>query len=327
MIRFFRSTHPATLFIIPAIVLIFWWPSILQLPLYNTDESLPLWNGVRNFFSVFPSWANFIILFALLCVEAIYLNYVVNKNEVLYKNSYLPALIFVLFVSATPGLMILHPVYFINLLMIRILDRLFTLFKNELPVSALFDSGFLAGVAALLYFPAVVFLLLLICSVLVLRPFRIKDLLIILIGFFLPYFFLSVYLFWNVEFIGFWSLYLGKFGNIHPQFSIEINTSFIVLISYFVVLLILSLFKLKINYRKNVIRSRSYQQIFFIFLMLAGAGLLFTLKIRVIDFVLLAIPFAVFVAYYFVSAKNRIWFYEYLFWGLVGVMIWNHFIH
>jgi hypothetical protein len=230
----------------------------------------------------------------------------------------------VLIISSTPALMMFHPVHLITLILLRTFDRAFSLYKNEQAVSALFDTGFLAGIAALIYFPAVILFPLLITSLAVLRPFRLKEWIITIIAFFLPYFFLSTYMFWNHSLPEFWNSYMKHFHGIHPLIISEISLKIIVLASYIGLLLILSLMKLRANFLKNVIRTRSYQQIFLIFLLFGAAWLVLSGRIEIVHFTFLAIPISVFCSYYFVSAKNKIWIYEYILYGLIGVIVWNH---
>src|SRR6476620_508832 len=116
MIRFFKSPQPATLVIIPVIILVFWGRFFLDCQPVTDANSLPLWIGLAQFLSGLPSWFNWIILFLVIVLQAVYFNLMVNRHEVLYKSSFLPAFIFALFISATPSLMILHPVHLINLL-------------------------------------------------------------------------------------------------------------------------------------------------------------------------------------------------------------------
>ena len=200
---------------------------------------------------------------------------------------------------------------------------LISLFKNDFPVSALFDSGFVTGIASLIYFPAFVLIPFLLTTLIVLRPFRIKEWLITLIGIILPYFFVSTYMFWNHELVPFWKKYLSHFHGIHPQILIVNQLPLLILGVSVFAFLILSLLKLRSNYRKNIIRTRNYQQIFLILLIYGAGWLVLCEKIELIHFTFLLIPVSVFCSYYFVAAK-KIWIYEYALWAFVAVILWNH---
>ena len=324
MIRFFKTLQPATLVIVPVIILLFWIRIIFQADPVSDSKILPLWQALSAMLMILPSWINFILLFGLISGEAIYLNLMLNRHEVLYKNTFIPALVFSILVSCMPGLMQFHPVHFINIILLLIIDRAFALFKNEFPVSALFDCGFLAGIAALIYFPAIILIPLLLTTLLVLRSFSIKEWMITFIGIILPYFFVSVYMFWNHNIVGFWKKYIDSFSKLNSQIDFENNLKVNVLAAYILIILFFSLLKLRINFRKNVIRTRNNQFIFFILLIFSVGWLMLAEKIEIVHFAFLVIPVTVFCSYLFVSAKKKVWVYEYMLWGLIAVILWNH---
>lgn len=323
MIRFFKSPQPAALFVIPFIIIALWvyrgWNSIPVMDEY----SLPVWKFIGGAFSRLPGWLNFIFLTAMISAEAIYFNHIINKREVLYKNSYLPALIFALLISCSPGLMKFHPVHFINGFILVILDRIFYVYKNDKSTSLLFDSAFFTGLAALIYFPALLLFPVVLIGLLILRPLNFREWLIVLIGFCLPFFFISVYMFWNRSLIPFWMSYIDLFPDSRPEISISSNPPFIWLTITLATLLLLSLIKLRANFTKNIIRSRSYQQIFFILLLLGSISIGITRHIQVIHFVLIALPASLFISYFYLSAKKRLRLYDLSIWLLIGLIVWN----
>ena len=324
MIRLFKSLQLATLFLIPIIIIVFWARTIFHSNPVPDAGSLPLWGFINALLIAFPSWVNFIFLIVIISGESIYMNLLMNRHEIQYKNSFLPAFVFALLISSFPGMMQFHPVHLINLLVLIILDRVFTLFKNDFPVSALFDCSFLTGIAALIYFPAVILIPFLLITLIVLRPFHFKEWLITMIGILLPYFFISVYEFWNHNIFQFWELYLDSFKFIRPSFIIEKNLNLILFASYILSILLFSLIKLRMNYRKNIIRTRSNQQIFLILLLFGVAWLMLVEKIEIIHFAFLIIPLSVFCSYFFISAKKKLWIYESILWGMIALIIWNH---
>lgn len=324
MIRFFKLTQPATLLIIPVIMLFFWARFIFHSDPIVDASDLPLWNLIYSLLIYFPSWLNFIILFSIVCAQVIYMNFMLNRHEVLYKNSFLPALIFVLFISSTPLLMKFHPVIVVNLLVVFILDRLFYLYKSNATFSRLFDSGMLAGISALIYFPGFILLPLMLATLWVMRPFKLKEWLIVIVAFLIPFFYLSVYYFWNHELYKFWSSYVNHFRNLSPGFDIANIVSLKVLAVFIGILLLLSAAKLFRNYRKNTIRTRSYQQVFFIYFLFGIAWLFLSNTIELIHFSFLIIPMVIFFTYYFLSAKNKIWIYEGILYLWIALIVWNH---
>lgn len=326
MIRFFKTLQPATLVIVPIVVLIFWARIFNHAGPVSDAKVLPIWQLLASFLKIFPSWINFILVFCLISGTTIYLNLLLNRYEVLYKNTFIPALICTLFVSCIPEIIMFHPVHVVNIILLLIISRLFPIYKSEFPVSALFDCGFLAATASLIYFPAFIIIPLLLTAQIFLRNFRIKEWLITLVGILLPYFFVSIFLFWNHELIGFWKNYFAMFKILRPEFVSSVTIQEKILGFSILALLLFSLVKLRLNFRKNVVRTRNNQLVLFIMLLFGAGWLLLTEKIEYIHLVFFMIPCSVFCSYVFVAAKRKIWIYEYILWGLVILIIWNHML-
>jgi len=323
MLRFFKSPQPATLFVIPVIVMLLWGRTFLHLGVSDEAMNMPLWIPVHNFLVTLPSFVNFLIIVTLISIQAIYFNHIVNRHEVLYVNSYLPAFFYALILCCTPQVLVFHPIHLVNLLLLRVLDKMFSLFKNDAPVSGLFDSSFLIAVSALFYFPSIIFYLLLIAGVNLMRPFSWREMMVLLIGFILPFFFILVYFFWTKNMGGFTKMFAQPFQPAVLDFNI---VSSIALMSFALMgafLLLASLVKLRRNFYKNVIRTRTFQRIMLLFLVIAGATLVFTRGIRVVHLEMLVIPVSVFFAYYFVSARRRLRLYEMMIWVFIGLILWN----
>jgi hypothetical protein len=122
----------------------------------------------------------------------------------------------------------------------------------------------------------------------------------------------------------FWKSYIDRFYNFAPEWTTTHSTELISLAIAAGTILLFSLIKLRINYRKNVIRTRNFQQLLFYYF-LFGIGWLFLCnKIAVIHLAFLLVPAATFSAYYFLSAKRKIWIHETALWGLIVIIIWNH---
>jgi hypothetical protein len=63
-------------------------------------------------FAKLPSGLNWLIMVSLVSFSAIYINQITNKHEILYKNSYLPAFVYALFISSVPEFLTVHPIHF-----------------------------------------------------------------------------------------------------------------------------------------------------------------------------------------------------------------------
>ena len=325
MIRFYKSPQPVTLFSIPLIILILWAQAMPSMAPVVTTDSMLLWKTVAGWFNGWPNWLNFLLMVSLVSFNAIYLNLVCNKHEVLYKASYLPAFVFALFISCRPEFLVFHPIHFVNLIFIRVFDKSFSLLKSDSSISSIFDSCFLSSLAALIYFPAIVILPVMIISISILRSMNFREWIIMLIGFILPFFFVSIWMFMKKSAEEFWTNYIDHYKNIHPQFDLEIGKPLMVLAVLLGFWLLISVFRLRSNYYKNIIRTRSVQQVVFLFLLGSFGSLFLQQKIALIYFAFLAIPASILCAYYLLSEKKRIKFLEIFVWIVVATIVVNHF--
>src|SRR5688572_20896260 len=157
---------------------------------------MPLYNIIYELLSGMPHWVIVLAGILLTTSQVFHLNYVVNKHEVLYKNSYLPALFYMLFLVIIPQFLTFHPVLIANTILIFVLDKLFQIYKNPAPMSLVFDTCFLISIVALVYLPAISFVLLIALSVLILKTFSWRDWIVGFTGLLLPFFFTFIYFFW-----------------------------------------------------------------------------------------------------------------------------------
>ncbi len=324
MIRFFRSPQPAALIVVPVIVLILWGQRFTDLPLAPAEAGGPLWGLLVSMLGGLPGFLRFLLAVGTLSLSAIYFNLMVNRHEVLYKNSYLPSLFYALLASASVELLQFHPLHLVNPVLLRVLDKTFELYKSERPVRGLFDGGFLSGLCGLLYPPAGLLVLLILLGILLLRPFNFRELLIHLVGLVLPYFFFSVLAFWNGHLLDSWIRLWKPFRDPAWVPGILPEEAHQVLAAVAGLLLLLALWKLRANYYKNTIRTRTYQQIMLLIALTGAGSLLFTGSIGWMQLLLFLLPAALLLAYYFVAAKRRMWFFETMLWVLMAVVVWNH---
>ncbi len=322
-LRFFKTNQPAAAFAIPLIVLVLWLPAFSHAAISNTQDGMLVYQWLAALVNHLPPAIIKLLCIAIVSFQAIYIHYIVVKHEVLYKDSYLPSLMFAVLASCLPAFQQFNPVLIVNLLMLFILNKSFALFKEESPVPLIFDCCFLIAIASLVYLPAILFFLLFLISLLVLRPFHWREWIVAFIGFSLPYFFISVYFFWVSGFKQFYSWLFTNHINKKLFYEIHFTRPLILLLIIYGVLLILSLFKLRDNFYKNAIKTRIVQQVTIIYLIIATLSALLQTMITLQQFALLAFPVAVFFAYFFLSVTKRLWMYEVFFLMMLAIIFAN----
>lgn len=323
MIRLFRSPQPAVLLLIPLIVIILWMGKWADLPVVQGDALTPLWNLFVPLFEALPVWTRLLLMVLTVSGAAVYFSSVINKYEVLYKNSYLPALFYVLLASSLPGFLCVHPLHFASLLLVRVLDLSYTLGRTDKVAGRIFSAGFLTSLVLLLWFswaPVALYFLALLAF---LRTTNIREWLIALTGLALPFFFLFVW--WFPDTL---AQHLNElqqfFSGYRLEKSVKLPEKPFLFTAYAGLLLVLSLNKLRGNYYKNIVRTRVYQQTILVLLFLS-LSMAFTAGAETENgMFILILPVSTLFAYYFVSARRRLWLFETMFWALAGLIVWNH---
>jgi hypothetical protein len=241
---------------------------------------------------------------------------------VLYKKTNLPLLIYPVLMALAGSFVGLHPILFVNTFLLLIVDKTFYLYKNNHPLSLIFDSWVLLSFASLFYFPAVAFILMLLISLIVLRPFAWREWVVGLLGFSLPYFFLAIYYYWTNQFsIEFFTQFTSAYTK-PMSILLDIPRSTLVTLGITAFIFILSLLKMQANFYKNVIKTRGYQQVLFFFLLTAILCFLLANKSGFFTLTILSIPLTFFISYYFLSVQKN-WWSEVLFLALIISVIFN----
>ncbi|HMH33725.1 MAG TPA: hypothetical protein VK543_11885, partial [Puia sp.] len=138
-----------------------------------------------------------VLSFLLLFTQAILFNSICNYHRILPKPNYLPGMSYLLVTSLLPDWNHFSAPLLLNSIMIWCLYRMIALYNSNKPVTAIFNIGLLAGLATLLYIPAVAFVLMVLFALIIMRPFRLQEWLVGFLGFTSPYYFLLFILYFT----------------------------------------------------------------------------------------------------------------------------------
>ncbi|MFN8154755.1 MAG: hypothetical protein U0Y08_10730 [Bacteroidia bacterium] len=288
-------------------------------------NGMPLYDLVVSMLAQIPAWAGPLIGFILTTSQAIHLNLILNKHDVLYKNSWLPSLLYIILIGILPPFLWFHPLLFVNSILIFVLDRLFSLYKNESSMALAFDGAFLLSLAALFYLPAVVLFVFYFLCMLILRPFSWREWMVGIMGLFLPFFFAFIYYFLKDELQLFYERVfisgIKRQIDLQHSFTIEYTLSLILI----GILFLFSLLRLQVNYFKNVTKSRLIQQLLVLMIPVCLLSVLVSRDELLFRFNTIPLPLSVYLAYYFLSGK-KLWLMELMFLLLLCSWAYNYFI-
>ena len=144
-----------------------------------------------------------ILAFALLFMQAITLTRLLNDYRMMSRPNYLPGMAYLLITSFFPEWNYFSAPLLVNTLLIFVLGWLFKIYNHPRAKGMIFNIGLAIGIASFLFFPSISFFIWVFFALMIMRPFRINEWLLCLLGITTPYYFYAVYLFltkqWGIE--------------------------------------------------------------------------------------------------------------------------------
>jgi len=242
-----------------------------------------------------------LLTFLLLVTQATLFDSVFNNYKVLPKPNFLPGMSYILITSLLPDWGHFSAPLLINTIMIWVWYRMMDLYNSHRPGSTIFNIGIWTGIVSLLYIPAVAFILLVLCALLTMRPFRIREWLVGLLGFTCPYYFLFLLL----TLSGHW-----KWADVAPSvvFNVPALPSSIwtaMGAAWLVIPFVIGGFFIQKNLSKFLIQIRKSWSLLLLFLMVAVVIILILRVDSYENWIIMAVPLAAFhAAAYYYPAKS-----------------------
>ena len=145
-------------------------------------------------------WGNSSIAFTLFAVvltfgQSLYLRTIAIKHRLFGKPSYLPAFVYIVISSLHPALGYFSAPLLLNWLLLGALDMVLGFTRREDQPRTIFNAGFLLACAALLYFPAIAYVVFLVFALVLLRPFKPGEWIIAVLGYLMPFYFAACLLY------------------------------------------------------------------------------------------------------------------------------------
>ncbi len=320
IIRFFKSNNASVLLFLPLIAIVIWVFGFIHPSVLPLKHSMPLFEFFAGLFSNIP-WLSTLIGLLLVIGQAFLLNFIVNENEVLDKQTYLPALFYIVFMSNNDAMLTLHPLLFGNLFILLALHRLLSSYRKDKAFAQSFDAGFLISIATLFYFPFVVFLPLLGVALVLMRPFNWREWIISFFGAALPYLFILTFYFWNdrLDYL-FHDKMFYQFVKEKPV--TDLPKTFYIMLGIGWTVIIFAIAKIVVGAGLGSQRTKKSIILFVWFLFFSALSILLAPEISTKYFSALAIPSAVFCANYFTHIRKH-WWGEFLFLLLISSLFVN----
>ena len=199
MISLFRQKTPGNV-----IVLLF-FGFLLKAPLFLYPKSVivsendeDIFHGLAGLLQSAGSsealWASTVAFF-LLYAQALMINYLMNAFRMLGKSTYLPGMAYLLITSLLPEWSFLSSPLVTSTLIILTFTILFRLYNLQEASGRIYNMGLLVGISSYIYFPAAAFLLCFLLGMMILKPFKLNEIVLFFLGCLTPYYFYGAYLF------------------------------------------------------------------------------------------------------------------------------------
>lgn len=305
MISLFKNKNPLVLLLLVCLAAMpyFYAPSLTIIK-YVTPVNDGLVSLFREFTggffekkSIWGAILSIIIVFA----EAIALNKIISDQKLFEKPGFVPALSFTLLITLIPHQFQSY-ILFINGALLISIKNIIAVYKKDKPNNSILVTSFFTGIIAGFGASNLLFFLWLIISLLIMRPTSLRELMLSIVGFALPYYFLisGLYLTGHLD--------INKIIQLpNFEFNFPVRTSTIWARSaIFLVLPLLGLFLANRSINKMLIQGRkTYLMIFVLYLVALVICLLKTEQLP-FNLYILAVPVSVLICPLFLSFKKYV---------------------
>lgn len=306
MIKLFRNNQPLNLIIILVVAFILRGSVFIRLKPDVLWLAAPLANDLNNFLRDHQLSDSFykIASFVFILLNGIYLNFILIKHNFFARNSYMPALMYVVINSLYPTMLGYSSQLFASFFIIISIDKLFSMYDNENAVTKILDAGIFCGIASLFSFDALTFFPFILYSIAAIRPFSIRETLLSFFGLTLPYYLLAVvYLLkGDLDTVKNGFALREQVSQINSiAFSVEIMLPIIIALP----LMIVAGFTYQSDISRNNVKTRKIQNVILFMLPFCVAAALFAKPGFEYSLPYYAIPCSIILSYWFQLEKRK----------------------
>lgn len=167
--------------------------------LVNTNDGL-LAVLMQQYFATINSNFLFIIYMMALLIQAIRLNFLLNQIKLFQQSNYTVAMTYVLLSGLFSQWCNITSALLANFLLIWLVMKIVQLYNQPNPKEILFNIGMLMGVSILAYHPISLMIIITAFALAILRPFKLQEWFVLIMGILIPYYFLGGWLYITDQF-------------------------------------------------------------------------------------------------------------------------------
>lgn len=199
MIGIFKQKNPANIFLLLVFGVLIKLPMFLHphVPAGRVSDGI-LFKWILEFLeptgrttpALYP-----VLAFGLLFIQAIILTRFINTQRMMSKPTFFPGMAYLLITSLLPEWNYFSAPLMVNTILLFVLSGLFKIYNQQDAKGAIFNIGMALGVASFLFFPAITFIVWILLALAVMRPFKLNEWILCIVGITTPFYFYAIYLF------------------------------------------------------------------------------------------------------------------------------------
>lgn len=262
-----------------------------------------------------------IVLFQLIIlIQAVCLNMLLSRFKMFQQITYLPAFTYIILTGLFPYWDVISSGLVANSLVIWILLKLLRLYDQNQPKTLEFNIGLIVGVSILLYESIAILIPVVLFALMIIRPFKLKEWLVLVIGILLPFYFVLSYVYLTGTISDF-RHYLPKLDWKNPLVKAELNL--VLALSVIGVQLIAGFYYWQQEQLRFIIQVRKYWGVLLLVLFLTlFQPILFSNQALYASAIVIS-PLACFISFAYGTPK-RLYLPNLLFWLAIAVIVYNH---
>jgi hypothetical protein len=320
MVSFFKDKSAVSVFWLIILCCGLHVYSLINAPQLNISVNEGFFYYLLQPFANLQPYTLSVIYVLLIFLIALQLNFVVSELNLLSKQSYTPALAFVLLSALLPAFNQVTAALLSCNFLIWIFYGVCRLYNTSKAKTSIYNIGLVTGISVILYYPMMALIIIVLLSFLIIRSFRANELFILLFGIITPFYFLITYLFLknDLKFLPLPQRLFNFYISNKPQFSLAIITLIIA-----AVVMAWSMLMVRKSGNRELVQVRRSWTVAGVFLLLFIPAIFF-IKLAYPSAILIAmIPAACYIGYAFGSTSRSI-VPTIIFWLFVGLSIYNN---
>lgn len=294
--------------------------SLINAPQLNISADEGFFYYLLQPFANLQPYTLSVIYILLIFLIALQLNFVVNDLNLLYKQSYTPALAFILLSALLPALNQISAALLSCNFFIWVFYAVCRLYNAPNAKPSIYNVGLIAGISIILYYAMLPLIAIVLISFLIIRSFRANELFILIFGLLTPLYFLVSWLFLKDELalLPLPRQLFNIYPDIKPQFSLTTTT-----LAAAVVVTAWAMITLQQTGSRELIQVRKSWTLAAVFLAFFIPAIFFVQHAYPSVVLVAMIPAACYIGYAFGSTSRSI-IPTIMFWLFVGLSIYNN---